>query len=88
MKFALSLLIVYLILLNYCTSFFQNTQIRLQNRSPLFMGRAAAVRANTKAKTDAAKAKNNGRFAKKIIIAVKANGKYYKVQYIAIYSIF
>jgi len=36
------------------------------------MGRAAAVRAATKAKTDAAKAKNNGRFAKKIIIAVKA----------------
>lgn len=41
---------------------------------PLFMGRAAAVRANTKARTDAAKAKNNGRFAKKIIIAVKAGG--------------
>lgn len=38
------------------------------------MGRAAAVRANTKAKTDAAKAKNNNRFAKKIIMAVKAGG--------------
>lgn len=44
------------------------------NRSQLFMGRAAAVRANTKAKTDAAKAKNNGRFVKKIIMAVKAGG--------------
>lgn len=40
----------------------------------LFMGRAAAVRATTKAKTDSAKAKNNGRFAKKIIMAVKAGG--------------
>lgn len=38
------------------------------------MGRAAAVRAATKAKTDAAKGKNNGRFAKKIIMAVKAGG--------------
>jgi len=40
----------------------------------LYMGRAAAVRAFTKGKTDAAKAKNNGRFAKKIIIACKAGG--------------
>jgi len=38
------------------------------------MGRAANVRAHTKARTDAAKAKNNGRFAKKIIVAVKAGG--------------
>eukprot|EP01038_Epipyxis_sp_PR26KG_P004436 gene4436-6275_t len=38
------------------------------------MGRAAAVRAATKARTDGAKAKNNGRFAKKIIMAVKAGG--------------
>lgn len=38
------------------------------------MGRAAAVRAATKAKTDAAKAKNNNRYAKKIIQAVKAGG--------------
>ena len=42
--------------------------------STLFMGRAAAVRAATKAKTDGAKAKNNARFAKKIIMAVKAGG--------------
>lgn len=40
----------------------------------LFMGRAAAVRAATKAKTDGAKAKNNNRFAKKIIMVVKAGG--------------
>jgi YebC/PmpR family DNA-binding regulatory protein len=38
------------------------------------MGRAAAVRAATKSKTDAAKAKNNNRFAKKIIMVVKAAG--------------
>lgn len=40
----------------------------------LYMGRAAAVRAATKAKTDGAKAKNNNRFAKKIIMEVKAGG--------------
>jgi len=40
----------------------------------LYMGRAAAVRAATKAKTDGAKAKNNNRFAKKIIMVVKAGG--------------
>lgn len=40
----------------------------------LQMGRAANVRAHTKARTDAAKAKNNGRYAKKIIVAVKAGG--------------
>eukprot|EP01031_Cornospumella_fuschlensis_P025120 gene25120-30337_t len=45
-----------------------------QRRTCLYMGRAAAVRAATKARTDAAKAKNNGRFAKKIIMAVKAGG--------------
>jgi YebC/PmpR family DNA-binding regulatory protein len=39
-----------------------------------FMGRAAAVRAATKARTDGAKAKNNNRFAKKIIMVVKAGG--------------
>ena len=43
-------------------------------RCSLYMGRAAAVRAATKAKTDAAKAKNNGRYAKKIINAVRGGG--------------
>jgi YebC/PmpR family DNA-binding regulatory protein len=38
------------------------------------MGRAANVRKETKARTDAAKSKNNGRYAKKIIVAVKAGG--------------
>lgn len=42
--------------------------------SVLFMGRAAAVRAATKAKTDGAKAKKNNLFAKRLIIAVKAGG--------------
>ena len=40
----------------------------------LFMGRAAAVRAATKSKTDAKKAKTNAVFGKKIIMAVKAGG--------------
>lgn len=42
--------------------------------SPLFMGRAAAVRAATKGKTDAKKAKVNAYYGKKIIMAVKAGG--------------
>ena len=42
--------------------------------SPLFMGRAAAVRAATKSKTDAKKAKVNALFGKKIIMAVKQGG--------------
>lgn len=42
--------------------------------SALFMGRAAAVRAATKSKTDGKKAKVNGVFGKKIIMAVKQGG--------------
>lgn len=42
--------------------------------SPLFMGRAAAVREKTKSKTDAKKAKTNAVFGKKIIMAVKQGG--------------
>lgn len=42
--------------------------------SPLFMGRAAAVRAATKSKTDAKKAKTNAIYGKKIIMAVKQGG--------------
>lgn len=38
------------------------------------MGRAAAVRAATKGKTDAKKAKTNGLYGKKIIMAVKQGG--------------
>ena len=42
--------------------------------SPLFMGRAAAVRASTKAKTDLKKAKTNALYGKKLIMAVKEGG--------------
>lgn len=42
--------------------------------SPLFMGRAAAVREKTKSKTDAKKAKTNAVFGKRIIMAVKQGG--------------
>uniref|UniRef100_A0A7S2WDJ1 Transcriptional regulatory protein n=1 Tax=Eucampia antarctica TaxID=49252 RepID=A0A7S2WDJ1_9STRA len=42
--------------------------------SALFMGRAAAVREKTKSKTDAIKAKTNGIYGKKIIMAVKQGG--------------
>ena len=38
------------------------------------MGRAAAVRAATKSKTDAKKAKTNATYGKKIIMAVKQGG--------------
>jgi len=41
---------------------------------PLFMGRAAAVRAATKSKTDLKKAKTNALYGKKITMAVKAGG--------------
>jgi YebC/PmpR family DNA-binding regulatory protein len=44
------------------------------NMSPLFMGRAAAVRAQTKGKTDAKKAKTNAVYGKRIIMAVKQGG--------------
>jgi YebC/PmpR family DNA-binding regulatory protein len=45
-----------------------------QRRMPLFMGRAAAVRAATKNKTDAKKAKTNAVYGKKLIMAVKQGG--------------
>lgn len=47
---------------------------RTSSISPLFMGRAAAVRAATKSKTDAKKAKTNATYGKKIIMAVKQGG--------------
>lgn len=47
---------------------------RVRFLSALFMGRAAAVRANTKAKTDMKKTKTNALFGKKIIMAVKEGG--------------
>lgn len=42
--------------------------------SALFMGRASAVRAVTKSKTDGKKAKTNAVFGKRIIMAVKQGG--------------
>eukprot|EP01035_Chromulina_nebulosa_P036972 gene36972-49886_t len=69
------------LIVTFCvTDAFQSPGHQLANqkfegrRLIIHMGRAAAVRAATKAKTDAAKAKNNGRYAKKIIMAVKAGG--------------
>lgn len=47
---------------------------RTTRLSPLFMGRAAAVRAATKSKTDAKKAKTNALYGKKLIMAVKQGG--------------
>lgn len=44
------------------------------SKTTLFMGRAAAVRAATKGKTDAKKAKTNAVYGKKIIMAVKQGG--------------
>lgn len=44
------------------------------SNTALYMGRAAAVRANTKAKTDMIKTKTNAIFGKKIIMAVKEGG--------------
>jgi YebC/PmpR family DNA-binding regulatory protein len=41
---------------------------------PLFMGRAAAVRATTKAKTDMRKAKTNAIYGKKLVMAIKDGG--------------
>lgn len=51
-----------------------STGSRRLSLGPLFMGRAAAVRAATKSKTDAKKAKINAVFGKKIIMAVKQGG--------------
>lgn len=51
-----------------------STSTRSSALSPLFMGRAAAVRAATKSKTDAKKAKVNAVYGKKIIMAVKQGG--------------
>lgn len=61
--------------LNYILSRNEAQASSLSSRvSPLFMGRAAAVRANTKSKTDAKKAKTNALYGKKIIMAVKEGG--------------
>ena len=72
MRFRFFFLLISIVLLQYIVSFRPSTIGRA--RSSLFMGRAAAVRAATKAKTDGAQAKNNNIYAKKIIQAVKQGG--------------
>ena len=67
-------LVVVVVLQQQVAGFTLTNAVTRRRCSTLFMGRAAAVRAATKAKTDGAKAKNNARFAKKIIMAVKAGG--------------
>lgn len=57
-----------------CAQEFQEDADHPFRSSPLFMGRAAAVREKTKSKTDGKKAKTNGIFGKKIIMAVKQGG--------------
>lgn len=52
----------------------QKPNCNKSHNSALFMGRAAAVRAATKSKTDAKKAKTNALYGKKIIMAVKQGG--------------
>jgi hypothetical protein len=52
----------------------QSQAVRETSCAPLSMGRAAAVRASTKAKTDSKKAKVNAAFGKRIIMAVKEGG--------------
>ena len=51
-----------------------STSQHTSRTGPLFMGRAAAVRAATKGKTDLKKAKTNALYGKKIIMAIKAGG--------------
>lgn len=73
-----ALLILACLLCSYGHSFMHSSRIsgwRLPRfRSDLQMGRASNVRKATKARTDAAKSKNNNRYARKIIVAVKAGG--------------
>lgn len=66
--------LIVLVVLVVCDALRTVSFARRPSRCALYMGRAAAVRAATKAKTDDFKAKNNNRFAKKIIMAVKAGG--------------
>jgi len=73
-----TLLFFACLLCSYCHSFIYDSKLsgwRIpRSRSDLQMGRASNVRKATKARTDAAKSKNNNRYARKIIVAVKAGG--------------
>jgi len=57
-----------------CSSKNGKSSVCYNSGSALYMGRAAAVRAATKTKTDGRKAKTNAAFGKKIIMAVKNGG--------------
>ena len=69
-----NIILVIFLIINAVDAFsftgLSRTSIISTRRSNLYMGRAAAVRAATKARTDGAKAKNNNRYAKKIIMVV------------------
>lgn len=73
-----ALLVLICFLVSYGSSFIYNSKVTRwripRARLDLQMGRASNVRKATKTRTDAAKAKNNNRYARKIIIAVKAGG--------------
>jgi len=74
-----SLILLSLAAFIYSTTAFsplsqQQNGIVVGRTCPLFMGRAAAVRAQTKGKTDLRKAKTNAIFGKKLIMAVKQGG--------------
>jgi YebC/PmpR family DNA-binding regulatory protein len=72
--------LLFLLLTLFCTTptwaftVTPQTQVPTTTSTQLDMGRAAAVRASTKAKTDLRKAKTNAIFGKKIIMAVKQGG--------------
>ncbi|GMH50728.1 hypothetical protein TL16_g00849 [Triparma laevis f. inornata] len=72
MKLALLLLLLPL-LAPFSASYLLPSAVSTRRSTSLF-GRAAAVRAATKGKTDAAKTKIYGQFGKKIIMAVKDGG--------------
>lgn len=66
---------LYALLFVCISSFNPSTNVHNnRQRTTLFMGRASVVRAATKARTDAARQKNNGIFGKRIVMAAKAGG--------------
>lgn len=66
--------LLFLLFIGHGVGFNPISQKQQSRIFPLFMGRAAAVRAATKSKTDAKKAKTNAYYGKKIIMAVKQGG--------------
>ena len=74
----ISFILVMFILVfgSFVEGFFPSSWCSISSRgvTTIYMGRAAAVRANTKARTDLAKSKNNCYYAKKIQVAIKNGG--------------